>query len=125
MIPTLDQISAWAREAGSILRSGLGGDFAIDRKGEIDLVTEMDHRSEDYLIGQIRACYPGHAIVSEEAGIVLPQGSSHALPQGSSLPGTTQACWYIDPLDGTMNYAHGVPCFAVSIAYAIGERILL
>ncbi len=117
MIPTLDQISGWAREAGSILRSGLGGDFAIDRKGEIDLVTEMDHRSEDYLIGQIRACYPGHAIVSEEAGIVP--------PQGGSLAGTTQACWYIDPLDGTMNYAHGVPCFAVSIAYAVGERILL
>jgi myo-inositol-1(or 4)-monophosphatase len=109
MKPTLNQLIEWAREAGSILRSGLGSDFQVDYKGEIDPVTEMDRRSEDYLIGQVRAHYPGHAIVSEEAG---------------SLDGSA-GCWYIDPLDGTMNYAHGVPIFSVSVAYAEGNQILL
>jgi myo-inositol-1(or 4)-monophosphatase len=118
MNPTLDQISTWARAAGSILRSGLGSQFQIDRKGEIDLVTEMDRRSEDYLIGQVRAHFPEHAIVSEEAGSLPPSS-------GVSLPGNLGACWYIDPLDGTMNYAHGVPIFAVSIGYAVDDRILL
>ena len=110
MNPTLDQISTWARAAGSILRSGLGSHFQIDQKGEIDLVTEMDHRSEDYLIGQVQAHFPDHAIVSEEAG---------------SLSGNQGTCWYIDPLDGTMNFAHGVPIFAVSIGYAVDDRLLL
>ena len=55
MKPTLIQLIDWAREAGSILRSGLGSAFQVDHKGEIDLVTEMDRRSEDYLIGQVRA----------------------------------------------------------------------
>jgi myo-inositol-1(or 4)-monophosphatase len=109
MKPTLNQLIEWAREAGSILRSGLGTNFQVDYKGEIDLVTEMDRRSEDYLIGQVHAHFPDHAIVSEEAG---------------NLDGST-GCWYIDPLDGTMNYAHGVPIFSVSVAYAEGDQILL
>lgn len=109
MKPTLNLLIEWAREAGSILRSGLGGVFQVDFKGEIDLVTEMDRRSEEYLIGQVRAHFPDHAIVSEEAG---------------SLDGSA-GCWYIDPLDGTMNYAHGVPIFCVSIAYAEDNQILL
>jgi myo-inositol-1(or 4)-monophosphatase len=110
MPPTLEQLIDWAREAGSILRSGLGLDHIIDHKGEIDLVTEMDHRSEDYLIGQVRAAFPDHAIVSEEAG---------------RLAGNQNRCWYIDPLDGTLNYAHGVPIFCVSIAYAEDDQIRL
>lgn len=110
MTPNLDQIIAWARAAGSILRSGLGRELEIEHKGEIDLVTEMDHRSEDYLIGQVRTHFPEHAILSEEAG---------------SLAGRAGDCWYIDPLDGTMNYAHGVPIFAVSIAYAHEGQIQL
>ncbi len=110
MPPQLDQLIGWARHAGSILRAGLGQVHQIDHKGEIDLVTEMDRRSEDYLIGQVRAAFPEHAIVSEEAG---------------SLAGLGSACWYIDPLDGTLNYAHGVPIFSVSIAYAEGGQIRL
>ena len=109
MKPSLNQMIEWTRAAGSILRSSLGSPFQVDQKGEIDLVTEMDRRSEDYLIGQVRAHYPGHAIVSEEAG---------------SLDGSA-GCWYIDPLDGTLNYAHGVPVFSVSVAYAEGDQILL
>ena len=110
MPPTLEQICEWARAAGSILRSGIDSDFQVVHKGEIDLVTEMDHRSEDYLIGQVRAHFPEHAIVSEEAG---------------KLSGNRSTCWYIDPLDGTSNYAHRVPIFAVSIAYAVDDQIQL
>lgn len=110
MKPQEEQVINWARQAGRILRAGLGSDFAIQHKGEIDLVTEMDRRSEDYLIGQVRAAFPEHAIVSEEAG---------------SLAGRLDRCWYIDPLDGTMNYAHGVPIFCVSIAYAEGGQMRL
>lgn len=110
MTPTLNQIVDWARAAGAILRSGLNDEHQITNKGEIDLVTEMDHLSEDYLLGQVRAHFPEHAIVSEEAG---------------SFAGTGTACWYIDPLDGTLNYAHGVPIFAVSIAYAEQGQIRL
>jgi myo-inositol-1(or 4)-monophosphatase len=110
MRPNVEQISSWARAAGSILRVGINSDFQIDHKGEIDLVTEMDRRSEDYLIGQVRANFPEHAIVSEEAG---------------ELAGNASTCWYIDPLDGTSNYAHRVPIFAVSIAYAVNDQIQL
>lgn len=110
MPPTLNQLIEWAKAAGAILRSGLGLEHTIDHKGEIDLVTEMDHRSEDYLIGQVRTAFPDHAILSEEAG---------------HLAGNLDRCWYIDPLDGTMNYAHGVPIFCVSIAYAENNQIQL
>lgn len=110
MPPSLTQLIDWARAAGAILRAGLGQEHTIDHKGEIDLVTEMDHRSEDYLIGQVRAAFPGHTIVSEEAG---------------HLAGSSNQCWYIDPLDGTLNYAHGVPIFCVSIAYAENGRMQL
>jgi myo-inositol-1(or 4)-monophosphatase len=99
---------SWARHAGYILHAGLGKVHQIESKGEIDLVTEMDHRSEEYLIGQVRENFPDHAIVSEEAGSLAGQGS---------------ACWYIDPLDGTLNYAHGVPIFCVSIAYAEAGQV--
>lgn len=110
MSPQLEQLIDWARHAGAILRAGLGQVHQIDHKGEIDLVTEMDRRSEDYLIGQVRAHFPEHAIVSEEAG---------------SLAGLESSCWYIDPLDGTMNYAHGIPIFCVSIGYAEAGQMRL
>jgi myo-inositol-1(or 4)-monophosphatase len=103
MPPSLSQLIDWSKAAGAILRAGLGQEHTIDHKGEIDLVTEMDRRSEDYLIGQVRAAFPAHTIVSEEAG---------------HLDGSSDHCWYIDPLDGTLNYAHGVPIFCVSVAYA-------
>lgn len=74
----------------------------FEHKGEIDLVTEFDHRSEAFLLGEIRQRFPGQRILSEESG---------------ASPGAEACQWYLDPLDGTVNYAHGVPIFAVSIAY--------
>jgi myo-inositol-1(or 4)-monophosphatase len=101
MKPNIDQISGWARHAGQILKKGFGKEHQIGHKGLIDLVTEMDHRSEDYLLGEVSRAYPEHAIFSEEAGHV---------------GGQSKAVWYIDPLDGTINYAHGLPIYCVSIA---------
>lgn len=103
MKPTLEQMSQWAAHAGAILMEGLGKQHQIRHKGVTDLVTEMDKKSEDYLLGEIRSRFPGHAVLTEESGY---------------LDGDDDACWYIDPLDGTMNYAHGIPFFCVSLAFA-------
>lgn len=110
MQPTLDYLQAMAAAAGDILREGYGEEHEIGYKGTIDLVTEVDHRSDAYLIGAIREGFPDDTIITEESG---------------SLNGTGKQCWYIDPLDGTLNYAHGIPFFAVSIAYADAEGIRL
>jgi len=110
MEPTLNQVIGWAREAGAILRSGFRQKIEIRHKGPIDLVTEMDGRSEALLLDRIRGAFPEHAIYSEESGRLSGQRSSQ---------------WYVDPLDGTVNYAHGIPIFSTSIAFASqGELIL-
>ena len=90
-----------ARGAGEILRSNYGRKQSIHYKGEINLVTDVDRRSEAYIMDRIMSAYPGHGILSEESSEVL-----------SSSPYR----WIVDPLDGTTNYAHGYPCFCVSIA---------
>jgi myo-inositol-1(or 4)-monophosphatase len=103
MPPILADLQTLARQAGEILRAGRNQHFQIDHKGIIDLVTEVDRRSEAFLIGEIRQRFPQDGIVAEESG---------------SLAGRACCCWYIDPLDGTVNYAHGVPAYCVSLAYA-------
>jgi myo-inositol-1(or 4)-monophosphatase len=108
--PILPQLEEFAREAGAVLRAGFGKDHQVDRKGRIDLVTEMDRRAENLLISQIQSSFPGHTILTEETG---------------ELQGLTGHTWYIDPLDGTTNYAHNMPIFAVSIAYARAGKVEL
>ena len=103
MRPTLFELKSWALQAGEILRGGIGQKHIIRHKGTVNLVTEMDQRSEDFLVRQIREHYPDHAILAEESG---------------AMAGREAACWYLDPLDGTTNYAHAVPIFCVSIGYA-------
>lgn len=110
MTPTLNDLEALARRAGDILRAGYGRRPQIHYKGVIDLVTDVDHQSEDFLIGQIQHRFPGQAIVTEESG---------------HISGQDCCVWYIDPLDGTVNFAHGLPFFCVSIAYAEGGQALL
>lgn len=100
--PKLSDIERLARQAGEILRAGYQQEHQVDYKGVIDLVTEIDRQSEDYLLGEIRKDFPDHHILSEESGGT--QGNGHQ--------------WYVDPLDGTVNYAHNIPFFSVSIAYA-------
>ncbi len=99
-----------AKKAGEILQSGVGTDLKIRHKGRIDLVTKIDQLSEDFLVGEIKNHFPGHTIFTEETG----HHKGHA-----------DHCWYIDPLDGTANYAHGIPIYCVSIAYAENQHIKL
>lgn len=103
MIPALSDIERLAREAGAILRDGYNKEHTVQYKGVIDLVTEADHASESFLIGEIQSQFPGSHILAEESG---------------ETSGENEGLWYIDPLDGTVNYAHHIPLFCVSIAYA-------
>jgi len=110
MQPTLNQLTLYARRAGAILRRRYGKVHKIDKKGVIDLVTEADYQSEQFLVSNIQRDFPGHTIVTEEAG---------------RLEGLNAHCWYIDPLDGTVNFAHHIPIFSVSIAYSEEGRVLM
>lgn len=97
-----------AREAGAVLTSYFGK-VAIEYKGEVDLVTEADRSSERLVVGRIRKEFPGHDLIGEE---------------GSRVETGSDFRWYIDPLDGTTNFAHGYPVFCVSIALEHkGERV--
>jgi myo-inositol-1(or 4)-monophosphatase len=110
MQPTLPYIENLAREAGAILRAGYEKDHQINYKGVIDLVTEVDHQSEAFLLDEVQRDFPDHHIFSEESGVIN---------------GNNDHIWYIDPLDGTVNYAHHIPIFCVSIAYASRGRLEL
>ncbi len=95
--------STIASEAGEILRKGFGTVRTIQYKGAVDLVTEYDHKSENHIISRLRALFPEHSFHGEESG---------PNPSHSESPFE----WLVDPLDGTTNFAHGFPFFAVSIA---------
>jgi myo-inositol-1(or 4)-monophosphatase len=98
-----------ARGAGEILRRNYGRRQTIHFKGEINLVTDVDRESEEYILGRIRARYPEHGVLSEES------------PERTS---PSPYRWVVDPLDGTTNYAHGYPCFCVSIAVEREGKLL-
>jgi len=99
-----------ARTAGAILREGYGHVTQIHHKGVVDLVTEFDHRSEAYLLQALREAFPEHSLHSEEAGLDTQRGEYE---------------WYIDPLDGTVNFAHGFPAFAVSLTLVSHNQPIL
>jgi len=98
----LEKIKTWVREVGQIQLKGLEQTLTIDSKSsEYDLVTNIDLQSEQALIERIKREFPGHAILSEESGV---------------LEGDSEYLWIIDPLDGTVNYAHRYPVFSISLA---------
>lgn len=102
-----------AREAGRILGEHSGRAKEVRYKGEVDLVTEIDVRSETLIVERIQQHFPDHNILSEESG------------QARSLETDSAYRWIIDPLDGTTNFAHGYPFFCVSIGLERdGETIL-
>ena len=103
ILPALPDLERMARQAGKILHDSYEKDHQVSYKGVIDLVTDVDHASEDLILGEIKRQFPTHPILSEEAG---------------RLDGHDEHLWLVDPIDGTVNYAHGVPFFSVSIAYA-------
>jgi len=96
----LDVAVNTAREAGAILLEESHHPARISYKGEVDIVTEADRKSEKVIVSRLRAHFPQHAIVAEEGGGAESQSVFR---------------WHVDPLDGTTNFAHGYPCFAVSI----------
>jgi myo-inositol-1(or 4)-monophosphatase len=104
-LATLSFIEALARQAGAILRQYYETPpHANSKSTAIDLVTEADHASERFIVEALRARFPDHHIVGEEGGGYGPG------------PENTPYHWYVDPLDGTTNFAHRYPVFAVSIA---------
>ncbi|HUL15424.1 MAG TPA: inositol monophosphatase family protein [Terriglobales bacterium] len=98
-----------AREAGAILRDEYHRPPQIQYKGEVDLVTQADRRSEQAIVSRLTQHFPDHAIAAEE---------------GTGHEGNSEFRWHVDPLDGTTNFAHGYPCFCVSIALAQGDTPL-
>jgi myo-inositol-1(or 4)-monophosphatase len=93
-----------ARAAGHLLLEKYGRITAITKKGDYNLVTEADVASEQLIIERIRSHYPRHAILAEESGDTV------------VVDGDPRWKWIIDPLDGTTNFAHGYPCFCVTMA---------
>lgn len=95
-----------AADASRLLLDGFRSGAEVRKKGRIDLVTDYDLASERRLRDRLAAAFPDHRIVGEEGD---PQGSGERI-------------WYVDPLDGTTNFAHGHPFFSVSIALYDGDR---
>ncbi|HXF47426.1 MAG TPA: inositol monophosphatase family protein [Burkholderiaceae bacterium] len=105
MHPMLNIAVKAARKAGNIInRASLDLELLqVTSKGRSDFVTEVDHAAEAAIIDTLKAAYPRHAILAEESGASDPQGEAEYV-------------WIIDPLDGTTNFIHGFPQYAVSIA---------
>ena len=102
-----------AREAGHLVAERFGRSIRITNKSELDLVTESDLASERLIIDRIKTYYPRHAILAEESGASEPADRERH----------SDWRWIIDPLDGTTNYAHGYPCFCVSIGLEFKGRM--
>ncbi len=106
---------ATAQSAGRILMDRYERLERIRHKSAKDVVTEADHLSEAHILEAIRAAYPADGILAEESG-------AHARRDGSEATGTAGRSWIVDPLDGTVNYANGIPFFCVSIAHTVDGR---
>jgi myo-inositol-1(or 4)-monophosphatase len=99
-----------AKEAGEVLRKRFGWQHCVRYKGEVDLVTEVDEQAEQVIREILLGAFPTYGMLAEEGG---------------ALVGEEDARWIVDPLDGTTNYAHGFPIFAVSIALERAGEVIL
>jgi myo-inositol-1(or 4)-monophosphatase len=99
-----------AQEAGKLLREEMDRPLTIAYKGDFDLVTQADRRSEAVIVSRLQKYFPEHAVAAEE---------------GTGKDTASEYRWHVDPLDGTTNFAHGYPCFCVSIALARRDELLL
>ena len=97
-----------AREAGQLLLREFDRPVRVEYKGDVDIVTAADRLSEAMIVERIRTHFPTHAILAEE---------------GSGVEARSDYRWYVDPLDGTTNFAHGFPVFCVSIAMAVKDDV--
>ena len=106
----LEKIINISKEAGEIIREGFGKTLTLEYKTNItDFATNIDKESEEKIIEFIKKEYPTHNILAEESGVES-RGSEYT--------------WVIDPLDGTMNFAHGLPIFSVSIGVMKNKEII-
>ena len=101
-------MSSIAREAGALLLRHFRARVQIEYKGDVDLVTVADRESEKLITGRIHEQWPGHDILGEE---------------GTNTNRGSEFRWYIDPLDGTTNFAHSYPVFCVSMAVEQGGEL--
>jgi myo-inositol-1(or 4)-monophosphatase len=108
--PMIEFAIGIARESGHLLRDRLGTHLEVTHKGIIDLVTDVDLASEQLIREAIATHYPRHQVLAEESGL---------------CESSSDYRWIVDPLDGTTNFAHGFPVFAVSIALEYRGEILL
>ncbi len=99
-----------AQEAGKILREEMTRPVSIAYKGDFDLVTQADRRSEALIVSRLQKYFPGHAVAAEE---------------GTGKDTASDYCWHVDPLDGTTNFAHRYPCFCVSMALTYKKELQL
>jgi len=107
----LNKLIEATKLSGEILKEGFGKDFSIEFKtSKSNLVTEIDKKSESAVINFIRKNFPSHSILAEESGLDKK---------------TSEYTWVIDPLDGTTNFAHGLPIFSVSIGITKGNEVIL
>lgn len=108
--PDLSFLIEIAQHAGKILRDMHRTQIDVQHKDVTDLVTAADKAAETYILGEILEKFPTHSINAEESGRHDGDGNHQ---------------WFIDPLDGTLNYAHGMSMFAVSIGYALNGKLEL
>ncbi len=97
-----------AHQAGSLLQHYFERHVAFELKGDFDLVTEADRASEKLIVERLSALFPDHAIVAEE---------------GSGHESASEYRWYVDPLDGTTNFAHGYPVYNVTLGDREGRGV--
>jgi len=107
----LDTAIEVAKGASALLKKGFGTSFDIHSKeGKQNLVTEYDLASQSYILDKLKKAFPHHRFLAEE--------------NGAQEAPSDEVLWIIDPLDGTVNFAHGLPFFAISIAAAKGKEII-
>lgn len=105
----LDLAERAAVRAGELIRDSVNNVIRVEHKSAIDLVTAVDRQSEQLIVGLIRERYPSHSIVAEEETAISDTYTPYR--------------WIVDPLDGTTNFVHGYPQFAVSIALVHAQEI--
>jgi len=109
LAPVLAEAITIAREAGELLRDLFPKPRDVGFKGKINLVTDADRAAEELILGRIARAFPGYAVLAEES-------SGGRVPRPDPMP---RHLWLVDPLDGTTNYAHGLPIYAVSIGLLV------
>ncbi|MGC9467824.1 MAG: inositol monophosphatase family protein [Anaerolineae bacterium] len=110
LIRALEVATDIAHEAGALIREAFGAVGRVAFKGAVNPVTETDEAAEALIVRRLREVFPDHQILGEESG------------RAGDGDGPL---WFVDPLDGTNNFAHGLPQFAVSLGLRMGDKALV